>query len=236
MDVFEIIVLMLSALVGAAFVWFAGVRSGRTLKLLLSFSGAFLFGITVLHLLPEVYHQHGINAGAYVLIGFILQILLEFFSKGVEHGHMHLHDLPKGIFPISIFISLCIHSFMEGMPLGHDHGGDHALLSGIAIHKLPVAVTLASILVSSGSSKTKLVVLMLLFALMAPVGVFVGEQLEQSNLAAQSDAFSIILAIVAGMFLHISTTILFEISHSHKFDSVKFGVVMVGSFLAYVIT
>lgn len=230
MEIVEIIVLLLAALIGASFVWFAGARSGRSLKLLLSFSGAFLFGITVLHLLPEVYHEHGINAGAFVLLGFIMQILLEFFSKGVEHGHMHLHDLPEGVFPFSIFLSLCIHSFMEGMPLGHEHGEGHALLSGIAVHKLPVAVTLASILVASGSSRTKLALLMVIFALMAPAGLLVGEQLHNSDIA--QNAFPIILAIVAGMFLHISTTILFEISKAHKFDLAKFAVVAVGSILA----
>lgn len=235
MDWIELLVLLLSALGGAGFVWVAGVRSGRSIKLLLSFSGAFLFGITVLHLLPEVYHQHGIQAGAFVLVGFIMQILLEFFSKGVEHGHMHLHDLPKGIFPFSIFISLCIHSFMEGMPLGHGHEHDHALLSGIAVHKLPVAVTLASILLASGIGKKMLLVWMVLFALMAPAGLYVGEQIQHLDLSG-SNVFAIILGLVAGMFLHISTTILFEISNAHKFDALKFGVVVGGSILAYFVT
>ena len=234
MSILELVILFLSVIIGAGFVLVVGIRSGRTIKLLLSFSGAFLFGITILHLLPEVYHSHGIRAGVFVLIGFILQILLEFFSKGVEHGHMHLHDLPKGIFPFSIFISLCIHSFMEGMPLGHDHDPGHTLLYGIIVHKVPVAVTLASILLASGIKKGALLIWMGVFALMAPAGLFLGDQIQQFS-DAESNSFVIILALVAGMFLHISTTILFEISHAHKFDALKFGVVVVGSVLAYLI-
>jgi len=86
---------------------FAGltIRSEKTrqLKLFLAFSGAFLISITILNLIPEVYDQIGNQAGYYILGGFFLQIVVDFFSKGIEHGHLHFHEFKKG-FPVSVFL------------------------------------------------------------------------------------------------------------------------------------
>src|SRR6478609_6807655 len=82
--------LFLSVIVSGLSVLFINISS-KNLKLLLSFSGAFLFAISVLHLIPEIYASGAANAGVYILIGFFAQILLEFFSEGIEHGHIHIH-------------------------------------------------------------------------------------------------------------------------------------------------
>src|SRR4028118_1990216 len=64
------------------------------LKIILAFSGAYLFTLTIIHILPDVLisapDPHKI--GYYVLAGFFLQLVLELFSHGIEHGHMHLHE------------------------------------------------------------------------------------------------------------------------------------------------
>src|SRR5690606_19594444 len=87
------IILFLSALLGG----FIALKSiafieGRT-KYLLVFAGSFLFSITILHLLPELYGSGAdfflISLG--ILAGFFFQQLLEYFTNGVEHGHMHHH-------------------------------------------------------------------------------------------------------------------------------------------------
>jgi hypothetical protein len=43
---------------------------------------------------------------------------------------------------------------------------------------------------------------------------------------------SVILAIVVGMFLHISTTIIFETSENHRVNLIKLGAVISGLVLA----
>ncbi|MGB5462103.1 MAG: ZIP family metal transporter, partial [Aureibaculum sp.] len=87
----------------------------KLIQLLLSFSGAYLLSITVLHLLPEVFESHQKNIGIYILIGILLQTVLEYFSKGAEHGHIHIHPYTKGV-PWLLFISLSAHAFLEGIP------------------------------------------------------------------------------------------------------------------------
>ena len=60
--------------------FFSGLRL-RSFRLLLAFSGAFLLSLTVFELLPEVYEaQMGKGIGLFILIGIVLQILLEFLS------------------------------------------------------------------------------------------------------------------------------------------------------------
>ena len=94
--------------------------SKNTVRLLLAFSGAYLLSVAILHLLPEVYtNSSNYNIlGICILIGVILQSVLESFSKGAEHGHIHIHTNGR-TFPRLLFVSLCIHAFSEGLPIYH---------------------------------------------------------------------------------------------------------------------
>lgn len=206
-------------------------QNKKNIKLLLSFSGAYLFAISVLHLIPEIYEENDHRIGLFILVGFFAQIVLEFFSKGIEHGHGHLH---KGTIPLTMLISLCLHAFFEGIPLGsesmhhahHEHHVESALLAGIALHKIPVSIVLFTLFRGAGLSNIKSYFLMFLFALMTPLGSYVG--------TISSDFYNKeIMAIVIGIFLHISTTILFESSEGHRFNVMKLISIVFGTLLAW---
>src|SRR3546814_1205558 len=82
---------------------------------------------------------------------FAFQIILEQFSGGIEHGHIHIHD-PTPAFPYAIMVSLCVHAFLEAMPLqGHHH---EELLWGISLHHIPAAFVLGSILLQRSEEPT----------------------------------------------------------------------------------
>jgi zinc transporter ZupT len=216
-------------------------RSKDVVNILLSFSGAFLLSVAVLHVLPELYAQGGASIGKWLLAGFVLQVVLEFFSKGIEHGHAHLHG--RGSFPWVVLASLCVHSLLEGVPFAgvddlgipmhdaHGHEG-HAheselvglpLLLGVLLHKLPVTVALVSVIISSKASNSKLVIYLLLFAISFPAGVLLGGQL-----APMFGDLNKALALAMGMLLHISMTIIFESSSDHKFNPRRFIAVVAG--------
>src|SRR5689334_10399796 len=145
--------------------------NAQWLKLLLAFSGAYLFALCVLHLIPETYSADSRQIGLFILAGFILQLLLEFFSEGIEHGHVHVHETHRHAFPFTIIFSLSLHSFLEGMPLGSaEKVVQNSLLTGIILHHVPVAMALATMLTASNVSKTVTVICILLFAGMAPLG------------------------------------------------------------------
>lgn len=211
--------------------------SQRMLKLLLSFSGAYLFAISVLHLMPEVYANKGAGIGAWIMAGFFLQIILEYFSEGIEHGHVHIHHHhDHSAFPLSMMISLSLHSFLEGMPLSANlndahHLHEHSLLYGIILHHIPVAFALVSMLHASGISRKMSFFYLIVFAAMAPLGALAGEMLQHNEISFITAFADQIMAIVIGIFLHISTTILFESGSDHRFNLYKIVAILTGGLL-----
>jgi len=195
-------------------------------KLLLSFSGAFLLALTLFELLPEVYHHLEAKlTGLLIMSGILLQIILELFSKGAEHGHVHIHK-NETVFPWLLFISLCIHSFLEGFSI-HDHND---MVYGVLVHKIPIALIITLFLMQSQYSKVQIAAFLLVFALMTPLGTYVA---HASNLTEQY--VHAINAVVIGIFFHISTTILFESGDGHKFNLSKFISIILGVGIAYLI-
>ena len=190
-------------------------------RLLLAFSGAYLLSVTVLHLLPEVYtvDANFTISGIFILAGIILQSILESFSKGAEHGHIHIHTDGKK-FPLLLFVSLCIHAFSEGLPI---HSADQNLLWAILVHKIPIAIVLTSFLLQAKYYRKIIVSFLLFFSLMSPLGVLLGEKvIFFSNYKTE------ITALIIGVFLHISTIILFESTENHKFNIKKFVAIVLG--------
>jgi zinc and cadmium transporter len=205
------------------------------LKLLLSFSAAYLFAISLLHLIPEVYASADKYIGLYVLIGFFLQIVLEIFSEGIEHGHMHVHKSHAHAFPLAMMVGLCIHSFLEGMPLVQnfsDTTTQNSLLTGIILHHIPVALALMSMLLASRITKSAAVFYLLLFALMAPLGAMASQFISDNTMKELSGYFDKIMAVVIGIFLHISTTILFESDKEHRLNYLKLFIILLGAGMA----
>jgi zinc and cadmium transporter len=211
---------------GMSIFFFKEGNHSKQLKLVLSFSGAYVFAITVLHLIPDAYHGNDNYVGVFILIGFIFQILLEQFSDGVEHGHIHQPVNDHFVFPAGILVSLCLHAFLEGMPLAQ--GYQNQLVIGIALHHIPAAFALASILLANKVSKQTTIILLVVFAVMAPAGYFFSEALSNGAVGNLQHYFNRIMGIVIGIFLHISTTILFESSSDHKFNLKKLVLVMCG--------
>lgn len=211
--------------------------SPKNLKLLLSFSGAFLFAISVLHLIPEVYSNGSAHTGLFILIGFFAQILMEFFSEGIEHGHIHVHKHHQAQIPYAMMLGLSVHSFLEGMPLSNSGNQTYAsLATGIMLHNIPIAIALMTMLLESRLSHIKSFALLIVFALITPLGTFTSYAIGQNMLGDFSVYFDSIMAVVIGIFLHISTTILFESSENHRFNLIKFIVIIVGAAFAFVVS
>lgn len=226
MQLWKIIILFLGAFSGGMSVFLFKGDNHRTLKLVLSFSGAYLFGITVLHLIPDAYHGNDNYVGVFILIGFLFQIVLEQFSEGIEHGHMHKPSHEHFVFPLGILVSLCIHAFLEGMPLAEGH--QDQLVYGIALHHIPAAFALATVLLTNKQSKSRTIFFVVLFAIMAPAGYFFSNELSVGGIGNIQKYFGRIMGVVIGIFLHISTTILFESSADHKFNMRKMIAVLFG--------
>lgn len=216
---------LISVLLGYGIAFFLQPKNKTNLKLLLAFSGSFLLSITVIHLLPEIYESKNGFSGMLIMVGILFQIILEFFSKGAEHGHVHGHEKMTQI-PWLLFISLCIHALLEGLPVSHHKD----LAIGIAIHHLPIAIILTTFFINSGLNKMAIFLFMITFAIMTPLGTILSDFLPILN-----QYYSEITAIVIGILFHISSTIIFESSEGHKFNIAKISMIIFGILLAYFI-
>lgn len=197
------------------------------MQYLLAFSGAFLLSMTFLHLLPETFEEIGSKAGFFLLAGFFIQLFIQRLTHGVEHGHSHVHhhhDHHDGhhhhhaaIPMASIMVGLSIHAFMEGLPLGFNYRMDTttpALYMAVAAHKIPEAILVTSLVLESSKSRSKTIWILALFSLITPFSGILANMLGMSyNFIA--DLVISLIPIVAGAFIHISTTIFFESGTKH---------------------
>lgn len=149
--------------------------------------------------------------------------ILEFFSKGAEHGHVHIHK-NSTVFPWLLFISLCLHAFLEGFPI-HQHND---MVYGVLVHKIPIAILITTYLFQSDFKTHQILIFLTLFGLMTPLGTIIS-----NNVDMVSGYLDYINAIVIGIFLHIATTILFESSEGHKFNLSKILVIIFAIAIAY---
>ncbi|MSU40877.1 MAG: hypothetical protein EXS22_05880 [Pedosphaera sp.] len=222
------LVLMSSVVAGVLTVLGFKLDAPRKVKLITAFTGAYLMALVCLHFLPQTFGQHshdatgasahgaanGLMMGALVLLGFFLQVVLDNFTLGLEHGHAHCtHDKP----PVAMLVGLCLHSFIEAIPLGNGEldRSNTLLLSGIAVHNYPISIVLLSMLLQSGVTRPRALALLALFTVTAPLGVLAGRIPEISQYSAH------LMAVVIGIFMHVSTTILFETGEDHHYNRQK---------------
>lgn len=194
----------------------------------LSFSGAYLLGICFLHLLPELFENASESIGIYLLIGFFLQLILDYFSGGIEHGHTHLNKDKVGTFPYVVFLSLSLHAFLEAVPLEDiTNNGISSYFYGILIHKAPISFVLISLLIAYGLKKRLIIISLIIFSALGPAGVFLGSQFSFSSAIFQN-----LFALSVGIILHLATTILIETNDQHLIEWKKLYPLLLGVLFA----
>lgn len=170
-------------LISGCFVFFK--KNGQKyVDSLLSFSGAYLLSVTFLHLLPELFVDYNYSIGIYLLIGFFLQLLLDYFSGGIEHGHAHVNHKEIGKFPYLIFLSLCLHALIEAFPI-HQLNADSYVgpyLIGLLMHKAPISFVLATLLLGYKLNKRNIFIGILIFSCMGPLGAWIGGTINSDAL------------------------------------------------------
>lgn len=241
------IILSYCLIVAGVMVWAILLPSGKmigktTQSYISTFGGAFLLASCFINLVPHMYLEGyttpnlGFKVGAAAMIGFLIQILLEQMTHGVEHGHNHNaccadHDHhPDHVHPMTgLLLGLCIHSFLEGMPMVDAEGDIHqGLLWGIVLHNIPITLVLIGLCMANRYKAWKSIGLLALFAAMTPLGSLVG-----LYVVAQNETLScIMMGVVVGILLHVSVSILFDHDHN-KFSWVKLAMIVLAFVAAY---
>lgn len=183
-------------------------------------SGVFL-GAAFFHMLPEAVKQFAPLRIEFpfpefiAVLGFLVPLFLERISLASDTIHS-----TKSIAYI-IFFVLGIHAFTEGAAVGVGSALSETLLIATAIlaHKASETFALCVTLIRHHFSMRSLIILLILFACITPLGILAGDLILQI-----SDAHGYVLlpasinAFAAGTFLYIST-LHHTHFHEHKGDS-----------------
>ncbi|MEM7173880.1 MAG: zinc permease [Bacteroidota bacterium] len=249
----QLFILFSIPLLAGLSIYFLPSLSKQIYHFSLVFGGSYLFSFLLVHMLPELFeswHKHYQMIGLYLLIGFFLQIFLDFLSGGIAHGHSHsTKNVKTAKFTqlLPLVLGLSIHALLDGILLsfagtpsiGHCHHHHHhhvgGLLFGIVLHKMPISFILSMLLKGMNDNKKINFLFLLLFCLASPAGWLLANALQASAIFS-SHALLAINAVAVGSLLHIATTILFESSPEHHFNAKKLVMILSGGILAVVMT
>jgi zinc transporter ZupT len=134
-----------------------------------------------------------------------------------------------------------LHSFLEGLPVysvgpGQTAAINQQLILGLALHNIPITIAFVSLLKEHESRAGKKWLMLLLFSVMTPLGYLSSFVLQSYGLRDYKFFSGLTFALVIGIFLHISTAILFETSEHHKYNRTKVVMMTLGILLAYLIS
>jgi zinc and cadmium transporter len=178
---------------------------GTVYDALLSFGAGVLLSAAFLHMMPEAIPVLGPATGLFVLLGYLLMTVLERFTMAHPCGE---EACPSHRIGLTAMFGLSVHSIIAGMALGvglleaQELSVSAALLSAILVHKVPETLALMGLLAASGWSRKRIIICLVLFSLMGPLGIFTG---ALSNLNSPF-LMSVALAVSAGTFLYIASS------------------------------
>jgi len=225
-------ILFLLTIIGGSLPLWNKEWSEKRMKYLLAFSGAFLLSITFLHLIPESIEHIGPVSGMLLLFGFFIQQFVQKFTHGVEHGHAHIENETHhhvSVWPVLLGLSL--HAFGEGLPLGISYSESGVLPSlflAIALHKMPEAMLIISLFYHQSKKKRSTLLVLILFSLITPLSSLSAYYLGHEFMIV-SQIIHWLIPVIAGAFIHISTTIFFESGTKvHEMTFKKWMVVLLG--------
>ena len=200
----------------------------KRMQLAISFVGGVMAGVAILDLLPEALEAGDTHAVVgWLLAGFLTLFLLERFLPSHCHdvAEDH-HDSPCGhehrLTGAGAFVGLTIHSLLAGVALGAAWllGGMPVALGvfvAIVLHKPFDALTLIALLRVGSTSRTKLIVFNVMYALTVPCGVL----FFMIWGTASPEAIAGAIAFSAGMFLCISLSDLLPELQFHGHDRIS---------------
>ncbi len=170
-------------------------------------TGVFL-GAAIIHLLPES-NRMFLDMGyqypfSYLLAGITFLIFLWFEHLGKELYNHQTNNHPA--FAILAWIMLSIHSLVLATALGYSENYSIAIMLFLAIitHKWAESFAISVQLNKSSMSNKMNLLLFSSFALMTPLGIFLGVHLE-SEMKTNSLVDPILVAISSGTFLYLGT-------------------------------
>jgi zinc and cadmium transporter len=205
-----------------------------TLKILLiffiAFSAGALFGDAFIHLLPELIKEGTFTAATPLLIcaGIVIFFCLEKFVHW-QHCHMPITTDHVHSFGIMNLIGDGLHNLLDGLIIGASYRASipagMATTIAIMLHEIPQEIGDLGVLLYSGFSRGKALLLNFLTALTAVVGALIALFIS----ASAERLTSVLLPLGIGGFIYIAGSDL--IPELHKEYGLRNAALQVGCFV-----
>ncbi len=197
----------------------------------ISFSAGALLAVAFIHLLPEALAAYGRS------LTVVLFTLLAFYV--FEHA-IGIHTCREGECDVhtmgtAAFLGIAVHSLLDGMVIGVGFEAGFkvgfAATLGVLLHEIPEGITITALLLHSGFTRRRTLVMGWIVALATPAGAL-GAYLFMAG--APDSTVGFLLALGAGSFIYVGASDLLPETH-RKFSPVNILLVLSGVVLVYLI-
>jgi zinc transporter ZupT len=204
----------------------------KLLHLLIALGAGTMFSVSLVHILPETLEETHYSIYAFI-IGFLIIYLLEEILTPHSHDHHHhdhSHEDPHEHYNHVVtvaWIAIFIHTLFDGLSIRAGFAMDKTLglniLSWVAIHQIPVSLSVASMLRESLFTRRTQILLVILFGLAASLGFVVSTPLISHFSPALVACAS---ALAGGSLLYVSNVELLPMIHAQSTKRMKYVTVL----------
>jgi zinc and cadmium transporter len=228
--IIAVLIVSLASLTGALTLTFKEQKLHSFLMVLVSVAAGTLFGEVFFHLIPEYLaegNSFSTMTGLIVMLGIIGMLILEKVLHW-RHCHHTEHDHHIEPFGINNLVGDALHNFIDGMIIGSAFlvSPQLGIVTSVAvfIHEVPQELADFGVLVHSGMSTKKALLMNLLSGLTSIIGVLV----VFSAIASFDALHQAIIPFGIGVFLYVAGSDL--IPELHKETALKKSIGQITAF------
>lgn len=203
--------------------------SKKFLHLLIALWAGTMFSVALVHILPEAMETSKIAIYSFVW-GFLMMYLFEELLTPHHHDHTHLdhthedpHEHLEHIIIVS-WIAISIHTIFDGLWIRAGFALSESLgmgiLGSVAIHQIPVSLSVASLLRESHFSKKIQIWMMIIFSSTAPCGFILADTFVSH---ISNEILAITTAIAGWSLLYVSNVELLPMIHAESSKHMKYA-------------
>lgn len=228
--ILAVLVISATSLVGAISLAISQAKLKGLIILFVSFSAGTLFGDVFFHLLPEFVEETGwtTELSWAMLVGILFSLVLEKLVRW-RHCHMPITKHHVHHFAVMNIVGDAIHNFIDGMIIAASFilSSQVGVATTIAVllHEIPQEMGDFGVIIHSGVSRTKALLLNFATALTALLGVFAVFMLGDTA----TSFTQWLVPFAAGTFLYIAGSDL--IPELHKEQSWRVSLAQIATFI-----
>jgi zinc transporter ZupT len=192
----------------------------KILSLLIGLGAGSMFSVALAHILPEALEQTEFAIYAFIA-GFLMIYIIEELLTPHDHDHSHgdhSHEDPHEHYDhvaVVSWIAIFVHTLLDGLGIragmGLSETAGYAILFGVAIHQIPVSLSLAAIFRESKFRRYTQILFLVAFALAAPIGYILSDILLGG---VDEMMVGLAAAFAGGSLLYVATADLLPVIHS----------------------